>query len=565
MLASATIANAGELAGATDRARRGVGRRRHGPVARQREIVLWNPELARRGARGCARARSATRRGCSRARRPRAADDLLHEEPQGGRARPPLRERPPRRRRPPRRLAPYRAGYTPEQRREIERRLVEGELLGVTATDALELGHRHRLARLRDLGRAFRARSPRCASSGDGPAVGRAGSQCWSRARTRSTSSSCAEPEALLEPPRRGRADRPVRRRGSSTGTCSSAAYEGPLTPADADDPRARGARAGGRPARARARRPAGYVWRGRDTPAARVSLRSGDTRGVRHRRRGDRDGPRARRSASARSRPFTRAPSTSISASSTASRALDLGARTALVRPVTRRLVHAAAQGDGDDDRRAAAEPRRSRASSSTSAGSRSPSRWSPTSARRSRTAASSTRRRSTCPRRRSRPRASGSRPSAWLLDGHRRDADARSRRSTPPSTRSSRCCRSSRCATAGTSAASRRTSTSRRLARRSSSTRVTRAASGSPSAASTASPSWVADTARLLARCPCRAGCPSCVQSPKCGNLNEMLDKGGGADAARAHVRDEPLCCPRRVHGDTRGAAGPARRRQQ
>ena len=38
------------------------------------------------------------------------------------------------------RLSPYRAGYTPEQRREIERRLVEGELLGVTATDALELG-----------------------------------------------------------------------------------------------------------------------------------------------------------------------------------------------------------------------------------------------------------------------------------------------------------------------------------------------------------------------------------------------------------------------------------------
>ncbi|MBX5475477.1 MAG: DEAD/DEAH box helicase, partial [Thermoleophilia bacterium] len=39
-----------------------------------------------------------------------------------------------------RRLAPYRAGYTPQQRREIERRLVEGELLGVAATDALELG-----------------------------------------------------------------------------------------------------------------------------------------------------------------------------------------------------------------------------------------------------------------------------------------------------------------------------------------------------------------------------------------------------------------------------------------
>src|SRR5213076_2322868 len=38
------------------------------------------------------------------------------------------------------RLAPYRAGYTPEQRRTIERRLTSGELLGVSATNALELG-----------------------------------------------------------------------------------------------------------------------------------------------------------------------------------------------------------------------------------------------------------------------------------------------------------------------------------------------------------------------------------------------------------------------------------------
>jgi len=37
-------------------------------------------------------------------------------------------------------IAPYRAGYLPEQRREVERRLFEGELLGVTATNALELG-----------------------------------------------------------------------------------------------------------------------------------------------------------------------------------------------------------------------------------------------------------------------------------------------------------------------------------------------------------------------------------------------------------------------------------------
>jgi DEAD/DEAH box helicase domain-containing protein len=38
------------------------------------------------------------------------------------------------------RIAPYRAGYTPQQRRDIERRLAEGELLGVVSTNALELG-----------------------------------------------------------------------------------------------------------------------------------------------------------------------------------------------------------------------------------------------------------------------------------------------------------------------------------------------------------------------------------------------------------------------------------------
>jgi len=38
-----------------------------------------------------------------------------------------------------------------------------------------------------------------------------------------------------------------------------------------------------------------------------------------------------------------------------------------------------------------------------------------------------------------------------------------------------------------------------------------------------------WVADTAQMVAQCPCHDGCPSCVQSPKCGNLNDMLDKEG------------------------------------
>jgi DEAD/DEAH box helicase domain-containing protein len=39
-----------------------------------------------------------------------------------------------------RRISPYRAGYTPGERREIEGRLFRGDLLGVVSTNALELG-----------------------------------------------------------------------------------------------------------------------------------------------------------------------------------------------------------------------------------------------------------------------------------------------------------------------------------------------------------------------------------------------------------------------------------------
>ncbi|PWJ53335.1 DEAD/DEAH box helicase domain-containing protein [Quadrisphaera granulorum] len=57
-------------------------------------------------------------------------------------------------------------------------------------------------------------------------------------------------------------------------------------------------------------------------------------------------------------------------------------------------------------------------------------------------------------------------------------------------------------------------------------------------------AAATWLGATADLVAACECPAGCPSCVQSPKCGNGNEPLDKAGALRLLRlvlTHADDD------------------------
>jgi DEAD/DEAH box helicase domain-containing protein len=272
LLASATIANPGELAEALIGATATVIDRDTSPKA-ERDVVIWNPplldaelglrasplgdaarllsQLASRGLRTVCFAKS------------RKAAELIHrfaaERLDIATAA---------------RLAPYRAGYTAEQRREIERRLVEGELLGVTATDALELGI--------DIGLLD------CAISVGFPGTIASLRQQWGRAGRRGHGLAilvasddaldqffAREPEALLS----RRVEAAILDHANPRildPHVLAAAYEAPLDERDAITL--------GREALRRAaelpeleRTPAGFVWKGRDYPAARISLRSGD------------------------------------------------------------------------------------------------------------------------------------------------------------------------------------------------------------------------------------------------------------------------------------------------
>lgn len=51
-----------------------------------------------------------------------------------------------------------------------------------------------------------------------------------------------------------------------------------------------------------------------------------------------------------------------------------------------------------------------------------------------------------------------------------------------------------------------------------------------------------WLEATLAVIEGCGCASGCPSCVQSPKCGNNNEPLDKAGAAVLLRLLIDAAP-----------------------
>jgi DEAD/DEAH box helicase domain-containing protein len=270
LLASATIANAGELALALTGEEAAVVEDDAAPRA-ERTIVLWNPPLldAELGLRVSALSEASRLMAGLVGRglrticfaKSRKSAELIHrfaaDRLEASTAQ---------------RLAPYRAGYTPQQRREIERRLVEGDLLGVTSTDALELG-----IDIGDLDAAISVGFPGTVASLR---------QQWGRAGRRGhglailiASEDALDQYFMREPPTllERRVEAAILDHANPRvldGHVAAAAFEAPVDESDAATL--------GEEALARAplvpelrETPRGWVWAGKDAPAPRIPLRS--------------------------------------------------------------------------------------------------------------------------------------------------------------------------------------------------------------------------------------------------------------------------------------------------
>src|SRR6059058_2277638 len=173
------------------------------------------------------------------------------------------------------RISPYRAGYTPMQRREIERRLSEAALLAVVATNALEPG-----IDVGELDAAICVNYPGTVASL---------LQMWGRAGRRRTGLAmyiagddaldqffCRHPDEFLERPVES-AILDYESEGIHLPHLVAAAYELPLTPEDADILGPRWEAYAERLVRLGQLRERGgrYMPRSAEFPAGRISLRS--------------------------------------------------------------------------------------------------------------------------------------------------------------------------------------------------------------------------------------------------------------------------------------------------
>ena len=422
------------------------------------------------------------------------------------------------------RVAAYRGGYLPAERRALERSLADGELLGVATTNALELG-----VDITGLDAVVLAGYPGTLAS-LWQQAGRAGRRGQDAlvvfvARDDPLDTYLVNhPAAIFGRPVEASVTDPTNPHVLGPQLCCAAA-ELALTGADVElfgGPAAEPVLAALVERGLLRRRPTGWFWTDRDRPAANlrgagqpvavVEAASGSLLGT----------------VDAATAPATVHPAAVYlhQGSSFVVDELDLDSGAALVRPRTRRGPPARRRSPTSRSWPPSAPPSWT-GWASDSAPSRCPTRWSATSAAGS-AASCWTRPRWTCRCSGWSPGRSGtpstrprSRRPAWTNGPARCPACRRARRH--------------RVAAAvrhlrpvghrwGVDRPARRHRPAHRVRLRRPSRRRRIRRPGSRVLAD-----WLAATRAAIAGCECPAGCPSCIQSPKCGNGNNPLDKAG------------------------------------